>query len=74
MKYYKNNDRDVVFDLYLNFSAQRAIQINLFSCKCWPVHNKWVYYFKLLFSLFQAIENRKKKIITETQEIAEAQK
>ena len=56
MKYHKNNDRNVVFHLYLSILPLTAVKMKLYSCMQMLASSQQVgfIYFKLLFSLFQA--------------------
>ena len=56
MKYHKNNDRNVVFHLYLSILALTAVKMKLYSCMQMLASSQQegFIYFKLLFSLFQA--------------------
>ena len=56
MKYHKNNDRNVVFHLYLSISALTAVKMKLYSCMQMLAISQQVgfIYFKFLFSLFRA--------------------
>ena len=62
MKYHKNNDRNIVFHLYLSILALTAVNMKLYSCMQMLASSQQVglIYFKLLFSLFQAKKQWKK--------------
>ena len=62
MKYHENNDRNLIFHLYLSILALTAVKMKLNSCMQMLASSQQVgfIYFKFLFSLFQAKKQRKK--------------
>ena len=52
MKYHKNNDRNIVFQLYLSILALTAVNMKLYSCMQMLATSQQVgfIYFNLLFN------------------------